>query len=137
MAGFVSLEVFEEAPRSAGLNIVIGAAVAVSMLSFLDLPGIAVVLILFLATAALVGGLLLHLATIAARRQRIQRHRRWLKTQPAAGLLDFRSRIATREEDVERTRQDWIRPLIAALAVSTSAVIVPYQMLSSFAPAPM
>lgn len=134
MASIPTREDLEHAPLSVGLNLVIGTAVVMWGVAFLGLPAPFALLAVTLALILLAGGVALHVAIRAAWRERIARHHAWVGTQPPADLVEFRGELAEREHDLEHALQDWVRPLVAALVLTVGAGLVPYQLISSFAP---
>lgn len=127
-------ELLEHAPLETGLNVIIIAAVAISVVSFIGLPFALAVAAVFAAGAALLGGVLMHIGSRTAQRERNDRHRRWLDKLPASELPDFRADLAEREYALASARSDWLRPLGGTLALVVSAVLVPYELIGSHSP---
>lgn len=130
--------VYEQARPMSGLTLLIGTGVVVNLLAFfLDLNAVNVVLLVVLAAAAMVGGVVLHFRILSAWEQRNERHREWLATQTDTYMGDFRSQLVNRQRELEQARQDWARPMVAAVAVTLSTVLVPYELIGSLAPHPL
>ena len=115
-------ELLEHAPLGTGLNVVMIAAAAVSLVSFVGLPMWAAVVAVFAAAGALAAGMAIHVGARAVQRERNDRHRQWLSTLPPTELPDFRAEVADREQTLAAARADWLRPLGAAVALIVSAV---------------
>ncbi|UPK73000.1 hypothetical protein MU582_11110 [Nocardioidaceae bacterium SCSIO 66511] len=130
-------ERLENAPLGVGLTTITLTSLAVSVLSFIGLPLGVSVIVVAAAAALLIAGLLAHFGTRSAQRERNDRHRAWLATLPPRELPEFRAQVRAREELLAASRQDWLRPLGAALTVMISAVIVPYEMIGSHSPDPL
>ncbi|UYM05012.1 hypothetical protein [Solicola gregarius] len=130
-------ERLEDAPLGVGLTTITATSLAVTVLAFVGLPLGAAVVVVIVAAVLLVTGLVVHFSTRAAQRERNDRHRAWLSTLPPNELPDFRAEVADREDSVAASRQDWLRPLGAALTIMVSAVVVPYELIGSHSPDPL
>lgn len=127
-------ELLEHAPLETGLNVILVAAFAVSVVSFIGMPLWLAVVAVFAAGAALFAGVLIHVGSRLAQRERNDRHRRWLDTLPPSELPEFRADLADREQALASARTDWLRPLGGALGLVLSAVLVPYELIGSHSP---
>src|SRR5690625_344722 len=127
-------ERLEHAPLGAGLTLMTLTALAVTALAFVGLSYDLAVAAAIAGAALLICGLLLHFGVRWAQRRRNDRHREWLASIPPSELSEFRADVDRREEKLVAARGDWVRPIVAALAIMVSAIIVPYQLIGSHTP---
>lgn len=130
-------ELFERAALSAGMNLILVVAAAMTVLSFFGLPMWAAVVAVAVGAIGLATGVAVHLGARRAQRERNRRHREWLGTLPDSELGEFRADLAAREDAVDSTRGDWLRPLGAAALTMVTAVLVPYELIGAHSPNPL